>query len=288
MVFIQVPNTSGVHAEVRSAVPKFRCSEGRCYVEHIELGLNGRGCSVIVGGNSGDHHDAFRHRRDGAGWLSQSFFTRHARPGDTHLLARRGDGVCVAAVGGVNRHLLLDVDAWYDGEVEVWISVEYCDVIFYDVNVEFFIGYNEFHAPLPIIGPIPLGPAIFSFNHIYQAGARFDFEFTVDFTAVLIETFCCVQGDVLKGVFACIHVEGSSWCTSDEDVDLSVIVASIGIFSDKLIRVNRERKGLVADCGHCWNCPIHRDALFAVRRYSRNVFTNACSVRSGHFNFGCR
>ena len=202
MVFIQVPNTSGVHAEVRSAVPKFRCSEGWCYVEHIELSLHCRGCPVIIGGNSGDHHDAFRHWRDGAGRLSQSFFTRHTRPRDAYLLAWRGNGVCVAAVGCVNCHLLLDVDALHDGEIEVWISVEDCDVVFYDVNIEFFIGYDESHAPLAIIGPIPLGPAIFSFKHINQAGARFDFEFTIDFTAVLIETFCCVQRDVLKGVFA--------------------------------------------------------------------------------------
>ena len=288
MVFVQVPKTSGVHAEVRSTVPKFWCSKGWCYVEHIELSLNGRGCPVIIGGNSGDHHDAFRHWGDGAGWLGQSFFTRHSRPRDAHLLAWGRDGVCVAAVGCVYRHLLLDVDVWHDGEIEVWISVEYCDVVFYDVNIEFFIGYDEPHAPLAIIGPIPLSPAIFSFNHIDQAGARFDFEFTIDFTAVLIETFCCVQGDVLKGVFACIHVEGSSWRTSDEDVDLSVIVASICIFSNKFIRVNRERKGLVANGGHCWNCPVHRDAFFAVGRYSGNVFTNACPVRCGHFNFGCR
>ena len=97
-----------------------------------------------------------------------------------------------------------------------------------------------------IIGPVPLSPTILSFNDINEARSRFNFELAVNLAPVLVKALRCVQRDIFEGKFPIINVEECSRRTADEDVDFSIIVASIGILCNQLVWINGPRKSLVA------------------------------------------
>ena len=166
-------------------------------------------------------------------------------------------------------------------EVERRCAVEHHHVDHQFIGVQFFIHHENLDAPRAAVRPVPLCPAVRRFDDIDETGSRFNLKHAVNIAAVNVHACRGVERDVLEGEFSFVHGQIRRGCTTDEDGDGGVVVASIGVGRDVFVRIDGERHRCRADHHVGGHGPVDQNPLFCVRRHRRHGLSQHRAV-GGH------